>query len=282
MKSGPTLKPATARPRAANAAIRPVATVVLPTPEWVPATTSLAVTRAPPPPRSPLDALLAADALVERVLDLAHLGDQVGGPEQLGGSIPAGDDHVLEPWPVAQHVDHLGDVQPAKRHRIGEFVEDQQVEGLVRDAALDLVPAFAGQVGGLLEVAGHPGPAVAHALPGDVAELLGRLPLANAPLAGLDELVDADPVAACPAAQHDAEGGGRLPLAVPRVDDQQRVVPPGPRHPLARRRRGRALTAHATRRPRPPVAPVAPGRPSAVAPVTARTTPASGLAASAS
>src|SRR6266536_3154624 len=247
MKSGPTLKPATARPRAAKAAIRPVATVVLPTPEWVPATTSLAVTCVPPPPRSPLDALLAADGLVERVLDLAHLGDQVGGLEQLGGSVAAGDDHVLESGPVAQHVDHLGGVHPAERHRIGELVEDQQVVGLVRDAALDLVPALTGQVGGLLQIAGHPGPAVAHALPGDVAKLLGRLPLANAPLAGLDELVDADPVAACPAAQHDAEGGGRLPLAVARIDDQQGVVPPGSRHPLAGRPRGRAFTAHATR-----------------------------------
>src|SRR5579864_7979079 len=36
MKSGPTLKPCTRRPRLRNAAIIPVATVVLPTPLWVP------------------------------------------------------------------------------------------------------------------------------------------------------------------------------------------------------------------------------------------------------
>src|SRR5579871_6620949 len=39
MKSGPTLAGATRRPRARSAAIRPLATVVLPTPEWVPAMT---------------------------------------------------------------------------------------------------------------------------------------------------------------------------------------------------------------------------------------------------
>src|SRR6266511_2207422 len=108
MKSGPTLKPATRRPRSVKAAIRPVATVVLPTPEWVPATTTLAVIGSPSAWRSPLDSLLAADA------------------------------------------------------------------------PLDLGPALAGEVGGLLEIAGDPGPAVAHALPGDVAQPLGRLPLADA------------------------------------------------------------------------------------------------------
>src|SRR5579864_7115775 len=41
MKSGPTLADATRRPRAAHAAMRPVATVVFPTPEWVPETTIL-------------------------------------------------------------------------------------------------------------------------------------------------------------------------------------------------------------------------------------------------
>src|SRR5438045_2327915 len=42
MKSGPTLAAATRSPRAARAAMSPVATVVFPTPEWVPATTSRA------------------------------------------------------------------------------------------------------------------------------------------------------------------------------------------------------------------------------------------------
>src|SRR6266511_2458285 len=86
MKSGPTLKPATRRPRSVKAAIRPVATVVLPTPEWVPATTTLAVIGSPSVWRSPLDSLLAADALVEGMLELAHLGDEVGDLDQRRGA----------------------------------------------------------------------------------------------------------------------------------------------------------------------------------------------------
>src|SRR5262245_18272979 len=49
MKSGPTFAAATRTPRAANAAIRPVATVVLPTPEWVPATTMRGPSEVTPP-----------------------------------------------------------------------------------------------------------------------------------------------------------------------------------------------------------------------------------------
>src|SRR6266508_2841430 len=292
MKSGPTLKPATRRPRSVKAAIRPVATVVLPTPEWVPATTTLAVIGSPSAWRSPLDSLLAADALVEGMLELAHLGDEVGDLDQRRGGVATGDDDVLEAGAVAQHVDHFGGIDPAERHRIGELVEDQHVVRRVADAPLDLGPALAGEVGGLLEIAGDPGPAVAHALPGDVAQPLGRLPLADAPLAGLHELVDADPVAAGPGAQHDAERGGGLAFALAGVDDQQRVVPPGARDALAPGRGLPGISGHATRLFRGRLAAVEPGpKPTraaepppgrAVVPVTARTSPASGWAASAS
>src|SRR6266498_207585 len=127
MKSGPTLKPATLRPWPAKAAIRPVATVVLPTPEWVPATTTLAVMKRSPASRSPLDPPLAADAPVEGMLELAHLGDEVGDLDQRGGRVAAGHDHVLEAGAATQHLDHLGGVDPAERHRIGELVEDHHV-----------------------------------------------------------------------------------------------------------------------------------------------------------
>src|SRR6266542_321001 len=282
MKSGPTLKPATRRPRSVKAAIRPVATVVLPTPEWVPATITLAVIGSPSAWRSPLDSLLAADALVEGMLELAHLGDEVGDLDQRRGGVATGDDDVLEAGAVAQHVDHFGGIDPAERHRIGELVEDQHVVRRVADAPLDLGPALAGE----------PGPAVAHALPGDVAQPLGRLPLADAPLAGLHELVDADPVAAGPGAQHDAERGGGLAFALAGVDDQQRVVPPGARDALAPGRGLPGISGHATRLFRGRLAAVEPGpKPTraaepppgrAVVPVTARTSPASGWAASAS
>jgi hypothetical protein len=56
---------------AAKGAIRPQATVVLPTPELVPAITTRAVMQ--PVPQLPLDPLLGADALVHGVLYLGHL-----------------------------------------------------------------------------------------------------------------------------------------------------------------------------------------------------------------
>jgi hypothetical protein len=45
MKSGPTLNGWTASPRAASAAIRPLASVVLPQPLWVPATITRGIER---------------------------------------------------------------------------------------------------------------------------------------------------------------------------------------------------------------------------------------------
>src|SRR5204863_6315628 len=90
MKSGPTLAGATRAPRARNADMSPVATVVLPTPEWVPATTS----RGPRSSTSVLDALLGRDAAVVGVLDLVHLGDGVRQLEKLGSGVPAGRHHV--------------------------------------------------------------------------------------------------------------------------------------------------------------------------------------------
>src|SRR2546423_15357398 len=102
MKSGPTWAEATAEPRARSAAIRPVATVVFPTPEWVPAMTSrgpntltrsrsLALWRELARSReefSILDALLGPDALVVGVLDLSHLGGGVGHLDELVGRVP--------------------------------------------------------------------------------------------------------------------------------------------------------------------------------------------------
>src|SRR4051812_25670706 len=116
MKSGPTLADATVKPRRRSAAMTPVATVVFPTPECVPATTTRAVTVlsdlwVPAPDdrtqRSILDALLGADALFVGVLDLAHLGHGVGQGDDLVGRVPAGDDHVGLGRPAGQPGDDL-------------------------------------------------------------------------------------------------------------------------------------------------------------------------------
>src|SRR5579859_2693552 len=133
MKSGPTFADATRWPRSLRAARRPVATVVLPTPEEVPATTTRGPSLMAPPGRrrsvgrSILDALLGADPFVVGVLDLAHLGDRVGDLDQLGRRVAAGDDHVGLGRPAAHPSDDLLHRHPAVLHGIGELVEDEQV-----------------------------------------------------------------------------------------------------------------------------------------------------------
>src|SRR6185295_9425841 len=111
MKSGPTLNGATRRPARSSAPIKPVATVVFPLPDAGAAMTTAGVDLLTPvafsrelgpraswgtqsgafPRRvgeisvcsreegSPFDALLALAAHIHRVLDLRHLGDEVGG-----------------------------------------------------------------------------------------------------------------------------------------------------------------------------------------------------------
>src|SRR5918998_608068 len=172
----------------------------------------------------PLDPLLPPIALVEGVLHLVYLAHQVGDLDQLRRGVAPRNDDVLEAGPVFQYLDDLARIHPAELHGVGELVEQEHVVGLVRETALDLFPAFAGLVRALDEVSGGPGPTVAHLEPVYVAEFQGRLVLADLPLAALDELVDAYPVAARPAPEHEAEGGGGLALAVPRVDHEQRPL----------------------------------------------------------
>ena len=87
------------------------------------------------------------------MLDLDDLADEVGGLDELGRRVAAGDDHVLEAGAVAQRVDDLVLVEPAELDRVGELVEEQELVALGGDPALDLGPALARAVGGLLEVA---------------------------------------------------------------------------------------------------------------------------------
>src|SRR5579875_2694148 len=84
MKSGPTLAAATRRPRRARAAMTPVATVVLPTPEWVPATTTLGASTGIRP------AIVARQDWAVRVLSLLPSGTEIAC--LLGLKFPGGRD----------------------------------------------------------------------------------------------------------------------------------------------------------------------------------------------
>src|SRR5689334_22174390 len=121
MKSGPTLNGATRCPARRNAPIRPVATVVLPLPDAGAATTTAGVTTTAP--WLPLDTPMALAAHVHRVLDLGHLGHQIGGVHKSLRRIASGDHHVLVTGAPGEHRDHLVDRDPAPLERVGELVE---------------------------------------------------------------------------------------------------------------------------------------------------------------
>src|SRR5699024_7456972 len=185
---------------------------------------------------SPLDALLSLLPPVEGVGDLGHLRGDVGDLEQPRVGVAAGDDHVLVAGTVRQGLDDLVDVDPAPPEDVGELVEHIERVRLRGEAAPDLGPPLAG-VGGMVllgpRLAG-PRPAGAHLVPLDGSPFAGLLVesaegregllLTDPPLRGLDELEDPDRPPLVPAAQGEAEGGGRLALAGPPVDEDERGV----------------------------------------------------------
>src|SRR5882757_745159 len=219
------------------AATKPVATVVLPCPLAGAATT----TRGAPPGAgttiviapSPFDASLSLAPDVHRVLDLRHLGDQVGGVNQVRVRGPPGDHHVLATRPIAQRGHHLCHVHPPPLHRVGELVEHVQVMLLRGQSALDLRPALGGVRGMVLLGARttRPGPPGAHLVPLHRPALTGLLMhpaqrgqrplLADLPPGALHELENTDGPARVPGPQGQAERGGGLPLVLPGVHDQQ-------------------------------------------------------------
>src|SRR3989440_10248386 len=188
----------------------------------------------------PLDALLPLATGVHRVLDLAHLGDEVGQLDQFGRGVPPGDDDVLAARPVSQHGHHVGDVDPAPLDRVGELVEHVEPVCLSRQVALDLCPAL-GRLGGVVALVarpGQPGPALPHLVPGDRSALPGGVVVraqraqgrlfADPPLRTLYELEHHHRPPGVPRAQRHPERGGRLPLADPGVHGQDRLAAPFP------------------------------------------------------
>ena len=212
-----------------SAAIRPVATVVLPCPEAGAATTSRGRAHHSMP-RWPF--WPASNGCLTLVISVTRSATSIS----FGSARRPVIDDVLRPGPVREGLDHVVDVDPAPVHRVGELVEHVEVVGLVGEPALDLRPALGGRRGVVLGLAGlaRPGPAGAHLVPLDRAALAGVVVqrrrafegglLADPPLGRLHELEDPDRPALVPAAQREPERGRRLPLAVAGVDDQQRPV----------------------------------------------------------
>src|SRR3984893_7664481 len=161
MKSGPTLNGATVCPARRSAPIKPVATVVFPLPDAGAAiTTARALTTLPDrrEQTSPLDALLSLAPGVHRVLDLGHLGDEVGRVKQLLWRITAGEHEILRAGSLGERRDHFVNVHPSPLQRIREFVEQIKAVALLRQPARNLGPAIGGRGGVIVGGGGLPGP----------------------------------------------------------------------------------------------------------------------------
>jgi hypothetical protein len=76
---------------------------------------------------SVLDALPGTDALVQRVLDELHLGDQVGVLLELGGHAPARQDYLYVLRPALQGLDELRGRYQLEPDGVHGLVEDDEV-----------------------------------------------------------------------------------------------------------------------------------------------------------
>ena len=141
------------------------------------------------------------------------------------------------PSPAGQHVDDLGDVDPAPLHRVGELVEHVDVVGLRLDPAADLGPALARRARRgrrrcpACGSTTSPRPSCATRRARPRRSRSCRRPsarnavlLADLPLRRLHELEHPDRPALAPAAQREPERGGRLALHLAGVHDEQRAV----------------------------------------------------------
>ncbi len=120
----------------------------------------------------------------------------------------------------------LGQVEPAVLERVGEFVEDHEIDGRVGERTLRLFPRSLSGGGILRGILRLPGEAFAHHVPSHV-----RLPAEEGFLAGvgtaLDELDHDGGEAVAERARQHAEGGRGLALAVASVDQEDAARRPG-------------------------------------------------------
>src|SRR5438067_2155627 len=172
---------------------------------------------------SEVQAPTCADAAVEGVLDLTHLGHRVGELDEQLGCIAAGRDDVHVLGSVADRVEHVVDRQPTVVDGIRDLVEHDELVLAAGDRRRCELPGGDRPAARLIEVGRLPGEAVTPLQPVDAESSPDRL-LPDLPLVGLDELDHAHLPAARDAAHHDPERGRRLALAVAGVDEYERTL----------------------------------------------------------
>ena len=155
------------------------------------------------------------------MFDQGHFRYQIGDLHERRLGVASGYHHVLLPGLVFQRLEHLLEGQVIIAQYDIEFVENYHVIARIGDHFLGCLPrpARRGDIAGA--VLGVPGEALAHGLQCDELGEAGE----NGAFAGLphalDELDDPDPHAVANRPDRQAEGGGRLALALAGIDDDE-------------------------------------------------------------
>src|SRR5262249_11732748 len=167
------------------------------------------------------DAGLRLHAGREMVLHQRHLGHEIGRRDEVRLGVAAGDDH-MQPWPArGERRDDASEVEILIAQRDVELVEDHEIEALVGHELERLRPGALGRRDIPREVLRLPGESFAHRMPCDLLAERGQsITLGRVPGA-LDELHDADTLAAADHAQGKPERRRGFSLAGPRMNDEE-------------------------------------------------------------
>src|SRR5260370_18300567 len=162
-------------------------------------------TSARAPPRLELDARLRFHASREMVLHQGHFRHQVSRCDEVGFCVAAGDDDMEASSAVAQRRNDLRQIEIIVAQCDVEFVENDEAEARIGHELQRLRPGALGRGDVALEILGFPGEALTHGVPRHLlAEFRKRITFRRVP-GTLDELHDANAVAAPQHAQRQAE-----------------------------------------------------------------------------
>jgi hypothetical protein len=140
------------------------------------------------------------------VLHIFDLGYGVHDLAQTRTAAAPGDDHALLPRTFDEGADHFLFIEIVKRQHIGEFVQDHQIQGIVRKHLPGLCPGVACGTDVRAAVLRIPGEARAHLVKVHGRAMVAQVYLLPGELLALDELHHAHFLPVAEGANHHAEG----------------------------------------------------------------------------
>src|SRR3984957_17053819 len=216
------LKGSTRYPRRVAARARPATISDLPTSEPAPWIINARAMRS----ALEFDAGLRLDARPEGMFHQRHLGDEVGGVDQLLLGVAARE-HDMRHWRlvVLQECDDVVDVEIVVAQRDVDLVEHDHAQVRIGDQRLGLFPAGLGSRDVAGTILGFPGKAFAHGMElAEFTEMRSQKPALPGIPRALDELHHRAGKTMRDASQDHAEGGGGFSLASAGMDDDQSLL----------------------------------------------------------